>query len=412
MRLAVWRGAPRPARSRALTQLGLGAGLASGLMLLCRHSGRTPLLPTMAMAQSRGLSSTSSMISCTEGRYKLRDQLGDTRQGGYRFDRDTQQLFDERGSPVGHFSAEPLQAEPLKARPSGVQDMPIIGIMNTEVMAEIQQPDNDGAYFVLPSQLNGAEYPSDDVVVEDVDHYRYDHTGGPRGQLAAHPAAAQFVLDNAACDGRPNGINAAKDIVSALSKAGFEFRVQNGYLAVPRGLERQGRQQQVVTLLEKSLHDLRPLVMRGVPASGLLPSHSGWSDRTHNVSLVYASAVPVQAYLNRGGRDELPVQREVASLVLMAQYLGALKAAAADEGSRSKARDRTRIFLMPLGGGVFNNDWSDIFAGMCKAVELLTPDEQKVLDIRVLTWSGKPQEREIALKFLRHHRKLRPEANL
>lgn len=27
---------------------------------------------------------------------------------------------------------------------------------------------------------------------------RYDNTGGPRGQLAAHPAVAQFLLDNAA----------------------------------------------------------------------------------------------------------------------------------------------------------------------------------------------------------------------
>ena len=28
--------------------------------------------------------------------------------------------------------------------------------------------------------------------------YKRDNTGGPRGQLAAHPAAAQFVIDNAA----------------------------------------------------------------------------------------------------------------------------------------------------------------------------------------------------------------------
>ena len=27
--------------------------------------------------------------------------------------------------------------------------------------------------------------------------YLRDNTGGPRGQLAAHPAAAQFILDNA-----------------------------------------------------------------------------------------------------------------------------------------------------------------------------------------------------------------------
>ena len=35
-----------------------------------------------------------------------------------------------------------------------------------------------------------------------------DKTGGPKGQLAVHPAAGQFLLDNAACDDRPAGINA------------------------------------------------------------------------------------------------------------------------------------------------------------------------------------------------------------
>ena len=40
--------------------------------------------------------------------------------------------------------------------------------------------ENDGALFVLPSQLNGAEYPSHEDIVYDVEDYKYDNTGGCR----------------------------------------------------------------------------------------------------------------------------------------------------------------------------------------------------------------------------------------
>ena len=40
--------------------------------------------------------------------------------------------------------------------------------------------ENDGALFVLPSHLNGAEYPSHEDIVYDVEDYKYDNTGGCR----------------------------------------------------------------------------------------------------------------------------------------------------------------------------------------------------------------------------------------
>merc|ERR1712232_1417932 len=86
--------------------------------------------------------------------------------------------------------------------------MPCVEVVAGEIMEAIQDPCNDGAFFVLPSQLNGAEYPHHNCIVRKVEEYKTDQTGGPRGQLAAHPAMAQFVLDNARNVSNPGGINA------------------------------------------------------------------------------------------------------------------------------------------------------------------------------------------------------------
>merc|ERR1712086_399844 len=111
--------------------------------------------------------------------------------------------------------------------------MEVIGVCNSEIMAEIQKPESDGAYFVLPSQLNGAEYPSPDMIVDQIEEYLYDNTGGPRGQLAVHPAAGQFIIDNAARDGNKGGINSIDLILKCCEEAGCPFELVNGYLKVP-----------------------------------------------------------------------------------------------------------------------------------------------------------------------------------
>lgn len=56
-------------------------------------------------------------------------------------------------------------------------------VVSSEIMREIQNPQNAGALFVLPSQLNGAEYPSHKHVVKSVEDYKSDNTGVPICQL-------------------------------------------------------------------------------------------------------------------------------------------------------------------------------------------------------------------------------------
>ena len=51
---------------------------------------------------------------------------------------------------------------------------------------------------MIPSQFNAAEYPYHTDVVFHVEDYKHENGSGPRGQLAVHPAVAQFLLDNAA----------------------------------------------------------------------------------------------------------------------------------------------------------------------------------------------------------------------
>lgn len=56
-------------------------------------------------------------------------------------------------------------------------------------------------------------------------------TGGPRGQLAVHPAVAQFLLDNAASTAleENTGINAIDEILKILP---IGFDLVNGYLKI------------------------------------------------------------------------------------------------------------------------------------------------------------------------------------
>jgi len=208
----------------------------------------------------------------------------------------------------------------LPAGPLGSFDFEIcIG----EVMKQIQSPSNAGAYFVLPSQMNAAEYPhyAPEAIVRDVNDYRWDRTAGPRGQLSGHPAVAQFLLDNASTSARKGGINTVREMLRSLRTESTyvrpqsdvskevkrvlnDFKLQNGYLAVPKlismlsaktGMEVRNTVRQV---LEKHLAKLRTVAVLDVPTRGLGHDLLQWSSSKHRVNLIYASAVPVNAYNN------------------------------------------------------------------------------------------------------------------
>eukprot|EP00930_Biecheleria_cincta_P002160 TRINITY_DN103193_c0_g1_i1.p1 TRINITY_DN103193_c0_g1~~TRINITY_DN103193_c0_g1_i1.p1 ORF type:complete len:367 (+),score=67.55 TRINITY_DN103193_c0_g1_i1:66-1166(+) len=362
------------------------------------------------------------MISTCEGPYNLKGKSGVPKQGNYKFTpeldcADFGVLTDQSSGAgasevVGRFSYAPIGKMSLPADECAAEaEIPSIGITESEIMAEIQKPSSEGAYFVLPSQLNGAEYPSHHTVVNALQDYMTDNTGGPRGQLAVHPAAGQFVIDNAASDRKPGGINA----VDAILQKAPDFKLVNGYLEMPLPKD-EGQKDEWLKAFVDNLGTLRPLIMSEVQACGLTPDKAAFSTATHKVNLVYASAVPVEAYLNR---PTTPLHKafhdKVAESVLVAQYYGALKAAAKSSGEAAKSsgpgKAPVKVFLMPLGGGVFNNSWESIAKSMSVAVEMLGQEHElldELLDIQVLTWNGNPQEKEKMKRLLDHHKKFKP----
>lgn len=331
------------------------------------------------------------MISKLEGEYELADKSG---SWTYKRLSDTSGDVLEASGQIGHFTYAPIAAsggifgnifkwdEDLKPSKS----MGCIGVTSSEIMRHVQLPESAGAYFVLPSQLNGAEYPNDNAIVREVEDYIYDNTGGPRGQLAAHPGAAQFVLDNAASWAKPEGINAIDHILAEAP----QFKLKNGYMVMPE-CDEEPEAKKLFEGFTKALHGLRPLIMHDLSACGLTPDKEGMSIATHRVGLVYASAVPVDSYTNRA---KSPVARKlhqkVAEAVLVAQYFGALRAVAL----RPEATKPAKVFLLPLGGGVFNNSFESIVRAMAQAVELLAgePGLLEKLRVQVLAWSGSPAE--------------------
>jgi len=299
--------------------------------------------------------------------------------------------------------------------PAPSMSLPIIEVVNGEVMQNIQDLDKAAhAYFVLPSQLNGAEYPSEVDIVQDVQEYVYDNTGGPRGQLAVHPAAGAFVLANAACDRNGNaGINA----VDVLLKEVPEVGLKNGYMKLPQTDANGARgAKQIFDKFVRQLHTLRPLIMHDVPANGLRPSKSEWSTAPHKVGLVYASAVPVDSYLNEARNDvEERLHSKMAEAVLVAQYFGAMQRISLY--AEAQGWKDVKVYLLPLGGGVFNNSWESIARAMAQAVELMVNSNSQGLDrlqVKALAWSGNPKEKDQLSSLLKKYGKLgrtgRPDA--
>lgn len=327
-------------------------------------------------------------------------------EGKYSFNPETCELDLGEDGSVARFYCRPIQQEPL--RPPSADAVigagASIQIKSSEIMREIQdEEENEGALFVLPSQLNGAEYTSHErrSIVEQVEEYKRDNTGGPRGQLAAHPAAAQFVIDNAANERQLDGINAVDQL---LKVEGIRevLELRNGYLEIKEPKDEE-LEKQVLDLMDATLHTLRPLVMEDLPASGLTPNKGRRAtDMKHKVGLVYASAVPVQAYMNKGAKAaNKAFQESVARRILTAQYFGALKHAA--EWASEKKMQR-RVFLMPLGGGVFNNPWESICSSMANAMAMVSeqfPNISELLDVYALAWNGNRAEEETLHRFLK-----------
>jgi len=341
---------------------------------------------------------------------------GPRREGVFRFLRDKLHLVGAEGELLARLVLQPVElgAPSAQDAASGPKALPLIEVVAGEIIAEIQDPGNSGAFFVLPSQLNGAEYPSHEIVVLDVDHYRWDKTAGPRGQLAVHPAVGQFLLNNAANLERRGGISTAKELLKVMHKKRHrDFFLENGYLRLPwlQGEEAEA----AVTALDQNIGELRTLAACDVPATGLSPDFGSWSEASHRVNLVYGSALPVDAYNNKaaGDGEVIAAQQKVSSAFLRGAYLGTLRLALEE---RIVGLPRTKVFLMPLGGGVFNNSREAIAQSMSDAIEIANDqlcggDLGSHLDIRLLTYSGNPAEATAFSELLHDLGKLKVSTN-
>jgi hypothetical protein len=240
--------------------------------------------------------------------------------------------------------------------------------------------------IVLPSQLNGAEYQSQAKghVVEKLDEYLDDYTGGPRGQLAADPGVAQFIIDNAFNEkrsSRNDGINNVKEMGIMSYLAGDKrdalgpIYLINGYLQVKNDVD--------VERFIATLPEMTILGVRDVPVRGLDKNYRFIKEKDKDsVDLIYASAVPVGTYGNSKSDNVIAI----ADLTLFSQYVGAMRLAI--------SRGSCDLYLMPLGGNAFGNNFEHIKAAISMAYTDMKSDlERRNVNVKVLVWEGDEQGR-------------------
>lgn len=296
------------------------------------------------------------------GKWKLWAQV--TKEGTYEFDRNKMTILSSYSGTqptksrvvITKCDARASQLKPA----SSFKTMDPIFVKKGSVVREMQTKGTRHKVFVLPSQLNAAEYPNHLSIVDEVEEYIGDRTGGPAAQLAGDLGVAQFIIDNASNGIRPNqGI----DNTRLMGKI-KGITIENGYLKVDRNAD--------VNEFAKMLPEMTILGVRDVPVRGLNAERNAFVMKDHTVDLIYASAVPFGIYTNPHKHDAV---KRVANLTLLAQYTGAMRLAI--------QRGKCDLYLMPLGGGVFGNERPEIRAAILSARDIMKTELEKA-DVKIV----------------------------
>jgi hypothetical protein len=291
-----------------------------------------------------------------------------------------------------------------------------IVLVKGNVGSQIQDPANDGAIFVIASQFNAAElmYPEQAEIIT-LNDYKQDFTAGPTAQLSCHPVVAKFILDHAARK-LPNDndftsdflvINAIDDVILELSTPNItSLTLNNGYLLVPAYLQSgedldltgsENPSPNTTAIFDSFSQRLKVLQSTDVPASGLTPPKEYTkfnSESTSKVSLIYASAVPLN-YRHDINSEKSMLQYCVAGFDLVAQYFGSMVSAYHKSIKQQQSQTKVKLFLTPLGGGAFKNPRemiaSSVLLAYYQAQELFTDFDANV-QVIFLVWDGSPGE--------------------
>jgi len=250
-----------------------------------------------------------------------------------------------------------------------------IGVVSGEIAKHIQQPppiNSPGTIrmYVLPSQLNAAEYPSFEYPVKEVIKYRSDNTGGPRGQLAVNLGVAQFILDNAANSehfddaGIHPGINNIREMGSISG-----VTLHNGYLRINTTDARTGG------TFKTQLENMTVMAVQNIPVYGGISADTITSyakaerhlpKNIHFVDLAYASAVPsINSQYAEAHVSTDDIVQTICNLTLKGQYTASLRIALQRAADANKP---VVVYWMLLGGLSFGNKRSDIQLAMLSAV--------------------------------------------
>jgi hypothetical protein len=250
-------------------------------------------------------------------------------------------------------------------------------------LIQTKASENRQKVFVLPSQLNAAEYVDPGDIVTKLQSYMNDRTGGPAGQLAADPGVAQFIIDNAAnLDTEIFNPNSGINNVRLMGDIPG-ITLQNGYLMVKDDAN--------ISEFENNISQMTVLGVRDVPVRGLMSGKDReffYAD--HTVDLIYGSAVPIHdpnsPYYY--GNSNHPTVRRIASVTLFAQYVGSFRLAI--------LRKNCNIYLMLLGGGVFSNRFDDIKDAISSAYNFMKKAlKQADVKVFVVVWEGTKNKEEL-----------------
>jgi hypothetical protein len=326
-----------------------------------------------------------------KGKWSLKSDKGEENTGSYEFDPKTMKIttrFNGKQDKIASVMITKCMCPVSAFVNNRAGDFPFSEIKvilgSIQDLIQTKASDNRQKVFVLPSQLNGAEYPSQDYIVSKLQTYMDDRTGGPAGQLAADPGVAQFIIDNAANDNTElfdhnRGINNVRLMGDIPG-----ITLQNGYLQVKDDANIQE--------FENKISQMTVLGVRDVPVRGLMGGQREFFYADHTVDLIYASAVPIKAdtdptspyyvrYPYDYGNSDHPTVRRIANITLFAQYVGSFRLAI--------LRGNCNIYLMLLGGGVFSNRFDDIKDAISSAYNYMKETLKRAdVKVSVVVWEG------------------------
>lgn len=236
----------------------------------------------------------------------------------------------------------------------------------------IKDEKNEDAVFQVASQFNCLEMPGPSITPEKgITGYEWDHTQGPACALSC-PAATLYRNYFLSFDStlnlskQVNLLEDVEDLPEINNKENNYWYIQNGYCMAGNQFWKLG------PLLEKD-KEIQAKIIENLKIG--IQWNTEVSDRKHKVTQVFCSALPIS--YNRQSDEKWET---FARLVLEGYYKGCLLVGAISALKNNK--EKVKVFLTMLGGGVFGNNGRWIEEAMEKSVGIVDENLVEVVVVK------------------------------